>query len=525
LDDQQLVPIRLDDAVRTALANAAIVLDRDDFLSPANGLLANPGAVPSAYDVQLQQTSGQGVEAALAAFDSQLAAGAQWGHNALVQGNSFLTGSVARSDLLATGSGSFFARLDKPLAGGGVASLIPNWNYALNNLPSQSFNSQFAGFLRGEFRQPLLAGRGRQFTDVAGPLNYRGGSRRGLAIARIDEDVSIVEFDARVQRLLRQTEDLYWDLWLAYETYHSRAAARDSAYQLWQRVRGRAVAGLNGGEAADEAEAQENYHDRRNRAAAALADVLEAEARLRRLVGMPAGGGQVLAPADKPRLAPYRIDWDSALAGALASRSELRKQELWIRSLELQLIAAKSLALPQLDLVTGVQVNGLDDQLFGSGTGPTSGGVQRLLDPEHLGWNAGLEFSMPLGFRQERARVRHYELQLAKARAAHAAQQSEIGHELAHALRELERWQASVEATSDRRQAAVRRLKAVEADYQAGRTPLDRLLRSQVALSEAEIAHVHSIAQYNKSLSEFFYRKGELLVQSDILLTDAQERS
>jgi outer membrane protein TolC len=235
---------------------------------------------------------------------------------------------------------------------------------------------------------------------------------------------------------------------------------------------------------------------------------------------MPAGGGRVLSPADEPSLAAFRVDWGDAFAGALASRGELRKQELWIRSLELQLTAAKSLALPQLDFVSGVQVNGLDDQFFGSGTGLTSGAFERLLDPDKLGWNAGLEFSMPLGFRLERTRIRHLELQLAKARAAHAAQQAEIGHELAHAIRELERWQASVQSTTDRRRAAVRRLMAVEADYQAGRTPLDRLLRSQVALAEAEVAHAHSIAQYNKSLAEFLYRKGELLVQNEIILTD-----
>ena len=52
-----------------------------------------------------------------------------------------------------------------------VASLVHAWNYVPNSLPAQAFNSRYAGYLRGELRQPLWAGRGRDFTEVAGPIS------------------------------------------------------------------------------------------------------------------------------------------------------------------------------------------------------------------------------------------------------------------------------------------------------------------------------------------------------------------
>lgn len=522
LPENQIWRMTLADAQRTALASTAIVRDRNQFLSPGNSLLTNGDATPSAYDVHIQQSGLRSVDAALAAFSPRLTTGAQWGSNALIQGNGSGAGSYPQSDIFVSDNGSFYARLDQPLQSGAQLSLVHNWNYTLNNLPSRSFNSQFAGFLRGEFRQPLWAGSGSEFTDIAGPQSYRTRSLgRGVVVARIDENISLAEFESRLNALLKQTEELYWDLWLAYQSHHSQAAARDSAQRIWQQIQSRAAAGLTGGEAADEAQAQENFYERQERADAALAEVFEAEGRLRRLLGLPSSGDRVLWPANEPVLAEVIVDWPSSLAEALPVRSELRRQKLQIHSLELQLLAAKSLAHPQLDFVSGVQVNGLGDQLGGSSAASNAGGgFGSLLNPDDLGWNAGIEFSMPFGFRLEHARIRNIELQLAKARAVLAAQETEISHELSYAIRNLDRWYASVTATEKRRRAAARRLTAVQAEFDAGRSSLDRLLRSQVSLADAELAHFNSIGQYNKALVEFQYRKGSLLAQSDFVLAD-----
>lgn len=493
--------LTLREAVQTALLNSDVIRNRDDFLSAGNQLMRSPGSTPSAFDVQLVETSGQGVAAALAAFDSQVALGVQWGNNALIQGNQFRSATATPSDLIATNNGSVFARLEKPLGGGGSVALIPTWNYTLNNLPNRSFNSQYAGFLRAEYRQPLLAGRGQTFTSIAGPYGGRGAGR-GPALAEIEEDLAALRYQAQLQRLALQVEELYWDLWSAQQAEQSAAAARDDTEQIWQRLRQRAASGLTGGGAAAVAEAEEQFHLRRHHAETARADRLEVQARLRRLIGFSSHPDEVLQAADSPGSAPLIIDWNDAYAQAIAARSEIAEAHLNLQSLRLQRLAARNLALPQLDLVTGVQANGSGDDLSG-----TNG----VFDNDELGWNAGLEFSMPFGFRRERLQIDHLNLRIAKAERVLAAQKEEVGHELRHALRNITRWRTALDSAAARRQAAARRLTAVQADYAAGRERLDRLLTARVAVTESEQMFARTLAQYNKSLAAYHYRCGDLL--------------
>ncbi|REJ92416.1 MAG: hypothetical protein DWQ35_12215 [Planctomycetota bacterium] len=517
LGEEQFRGLHLATAVRHALEKNVIIKDDRQFLSPSNAFLASPETSPSTLDSLIQESSDGGVEAAESAFDLQAAAGAQWGENSLIQSNGFLNGNTSQSDILVSDAGSIFARLDKPMGTGGTLSLVHNWNYTFNNLPSLSASPRYAGFLRGEFRQPLWAGSGEEFTAVFGPLNSRTGRLgRGMVVARIDQNLSLADFEARLHTLLKQTMDLYWDLWLGYRRHRTQVAARDSAYQLWQHIRGRAEAGLPGGEAADEAQAAENFFRRQELAETSLAEALDAERRLRRLIGLPAAEGRLLWPRDEPDRRHHTFAWQPALTEALHQRIELRQQKLRVESLELQARAAGNLLRPQLDFVSGVQVNGLGDSLYSGTTTPSA--YDSLLDADDVGWNAGFEMSLPFGFRLEKARIRNLELQLSKARAVHDALETEISLELDAALRDLDRWHATLESSRQRYEAALRQLRAVEADYQAGRASVDRLVRSQITVAEAELSRAGSEAAYNKALTNVLYRQGALLAHHHIIV-------
>ncbi len=516
LRPDQIRPLSIDDVLRAALDNNALVRDDRQFL--AAGALANPDYVPSAFDSSIQATGPTGEQAALAAFDLQAAAGAQWGENALTRANGFLTGDIPGQDILVARSGSLYGRLDKPLATGAVASLVHAWNYVPNSLTSQAFNSRYAGYLRGELRQPLWAGRGRDFTEAAGPVNsLNPNPGRGVAIARLDQNITMADFESRIQLLLKQTLDLYWDLWLAHETYRTQAAALASAEELCRRVQGRGDVGLDGGEAANRAYAEENLFEWQHAVDSALSDVLEVENRLRRLTGLAPSDGQLLLPVNPPHVGQVIPDWDGAVNTALCNRVELRQQQLRIHSLSLQCSAAGSLTHPQLDVVAGAQLNGTGEELIQG----QSDAVGELIDPDKAGWNVGFEFSMPLGFRLARARVQNLQFRLAKAQAALRAEESEINHELAHVFHEIDRSYAAVGAAAGRRDAAQRRYAAVQADYDAGRTSLDLLLRTRVSLAEAERGYLESVVAYNKALVELCYREGILMRDHSIVLAEA----
>lgn len=528
---EELWPVTRADVLRMALARMAIIRDRGSFLSPGNSLLNNPEGTPSAFDAAIAESGGgaggRGVDAALADFDTSFAAGNLWGRNELVQNNRFLSGGVTPGATLADETSAFTSRFEKYLDGGGRVALSHNWNYSLNNAPNRLFGSNYAGLLQAEYRQPLLAGYGSDFTEVSGPLGKGGRSGtvgQGVAIARINTNVSLTEFEARVQSLMKNVEDLYWDLAQTHRAYEIERSSRDDARKLWEQTKGRVDAGLENAGAADESQAREFFYERSAAAEDALTNFYQAEGQLRRLIGLPVNDGRFLHPVEEPMTAEFSPDWRLSLAEALTRRRELRRQQLLIKSLCAQHGAAKSLVRPQMDFVSAYRLNGFGDALLGGDDGAGPGGLgssyETLLRRDQTGWNLGFEFSVPLGLRAANAQVRNLELRLAKARAALKAQETEISHELSHAFQNVDRWYSVAEMNGHRLDAAKQRVRTVEADYRAGRSQLDFLLRARLSEAQADAARSRSVAEYNKAIAELHYRKATLMEHHNIELAE-----
>ncbi len=499
-DGQQVVELALNDVLRMAIENSEFLVDASTFLSPANQLLNDPQFLQSRYDLDMQKSSQQGVEAALAEFDTQIATGFQWGRNSVVQANS----NLLSSDLLINDNGNFYGRIDKPVTSGGTMSMIHNLNYAGS---SQNFtlDPRFTGYLRGEFRQPILAGRGQALTNIAGPNSYRTGRQgRGVALAEIAEQSAEIDFMLGAERRLKQAEELYWDYWLALEVFENQQAALDNSEMLWSRIRNRAETGLKGGSAADEAQAEENFYRRQSLAESAKVDLEQAAQRLVHLTGDAIDTSDMIVLSDAPIDAPTIYDLLSAQANGIKHRKELRKQDLEIQAIEYQLFAAKQLNRPQFDLVSGVQFNGLGDQLLGS----ENGVLPDFVDTDDVGWNVGFEFSMPVGFNQQRLNERYLRLLLTKARSARRQQETEVLHEISYTAKSVEKWMKRLESAKKRLTAAERRLSAVEADFDAGRSPLDLLLRANDSIAQAKIERANAISELTKAQLEFVFRQG-----------------
>src|SRR4029077_19629889 len=89
---------------------------------------------------------------------------------------------------------------------------------------------------------------------------------------------------------------------------------------------------------------------------------------------MSSADGRIIRPKDDPNTGEYLPDWNLCLAEALTRREELRREKWNVKSLELQLRAAKSLAHPQLNFISSYQINGFGNNLFNTNGGtPTPG--------------------------------------------------------------------------------------------------------------------------------------------------------
>lgn len=521
------------EAIHLSLRNNKVIRVRGDFLTNAQ-VFNNPDGVNSIYDPAIRESGvlfgGRGVESALSAFDTTFTTNLLFNHNRQIVNNAFTSGGLPGGSSLFQDTATFTTGLSKSFAYGANLQLNHNVNYLNTDQPANLFPSSYNGNILLQYTQPLWAGAGAEFTRIAGPLNTNisglSGVNQGVVIARINTDITLVDFEIAVRNMLRDVEDTYWDLYLAYRSYDSEVIARNSALRTWREVHARFVEGARGGGAADEAQARETYFDARSRAETTLQNLYSLELQLRRLLGLPANDGRIIRPADEPVTAEFVPEWHICLAEALTRREELRRQKWNIKSLDLQLTAAQNLANPQFNFVSSYQINGFGRRLIADegDPGAPNAEIQSMYDnlwrADNTGWGAGFQFNLPLGLRNARSQVRNQELRLAKSREVLALQELEVSHELANSFQTLAWRYKTAQTNFNRRRAAERQLQAFEAEYRAGTRTLDLLLQAQTRLAAAEIAYYTSIVNYNKALTDMHLRKGTLLENNNVHLSE-----
>ena len=526
--------LSLAEAIQTAVTNNKMIRTRSNPQLSQNS--------PSIYDPALRETGflfgSRGVEAALADFDANITSAITWGHNEQYANNKFLPNFVNNND-----NGAFTSQIAKQFANGGSFAVNHNWNYLGTNSPNALFPSSYSGLIQAQYVQPLWAGAGVEYTRIAGPTRSGFGAitgvSQGVSIARINVDISVADFEAAVTLMLKDVEDLYWELYLAYRQYDADEANRLKSHALWQKVQVMRQIGM-GANLIAEAQVSENYFDARARAETALSELYIVENQFRRMLGLPVNDGKIIRPADDPIEAEFVVNWESTLLEALSRRIELRRQKWQIKSLELQRIAAENVTNPRLDLVSSYQVNGFGDKLLSqsSADGVTAAGYNSAYSTmtrgDLTGWNLGLQFSMPLGFRQARAQLHNTELQLVKARATLSAQELDISHELAEAIQRIDATYIIAQTQLDRKVASAKRMAAYKTiddlggesglrfDPNKTLNDLDLRLRAQNSNAAAEIAYFTALIAYNKAIVEYQWRRGTLLDHDGIFVAEGE---
>ena len=516
-DRCEIREIHLTEAVHIGMSNSEIVKSGGQFLSAGNTLLTSSDRVLSSYDSAIQESGvlfgGRGVEAALSDFDAQLNSSMTWGRSE-VPNNVAVPGSANVADLA-----NFNASLSKTFANGGQASFSQNTNY-LNATGAPT--STYAGNVGFEYRLPLLAGAGTEFTRIAGPItrSFGGitGVSQGVVVARINNDLVLCDYENALRNLNKDIEDAYWDLYLSYRLFDTATQAYESALATWRIANVRVDEGDL--KPADGAQAKDQLFAARAAVDSSRSGIYTTETALRRLIGLPVNDGQVLRPAEEPITAQFIPDWHHSVGEALTQRVELRRQKWNIRSLDLQLHAARSLTRPRLDMVSQYQVNALGDSLVEYGAGGNSF-YQGLSGRKTDGWGAGVEMTMPVGLRSAHAQVQNFELRLTKAHKALQVSEEEVAQELAVAFQEISRSYCVAKTNLNRFLAAQENARLIKVEFDLdGKILLDEVLRSQLRRAQAQQAYYESLTQYNKSITNLYYRKGTLLAYNNIRMAE-----
>ncbi len=384
-----------------------------------------------------------------------------------------------------------------------------------------------------------------EFNRIAGPLSTPG-VYNGVLVARINTDVALVDFEIAVRDLVSNLENSYWDLYYGYRDLDAKVKARDEALKTWRSVYALYEVGRTGGEAANEAQAREQYFRFQEEVQTALSGeildgtrvgngsgggtfrptggVLVAERRLRTLMGLPPTDGRLMRPSDEPVMAKVDFDWEQAASESSVRRAELRRQKWNIRRRELELIASKNFLMPQLDAIGRYRWRGFGDDLTGNesgGLGQFDSAYGNLATGNFQEWQLGLEFSMPFGFRQEHAGVRNAELLLARDRALLRDQQREVIHELSDSIAETDRTFVVAQTSYNRLIAARQQHQALVVPFEENKeVSLDLLLDSQRRLMDSEVRYYRALAEYALAVKNVHYVKGTLLDYDGVYLAE-----
>ena len=536
-DEDDFLPMRLEEVVQTALKNSRILRDL------GGQVLKAPSLARSIHDPSITETDARfGVEATLSAFDAQLTSNGYFQKNNRALNNVFFGGGTR---LLQQDANIYQTALTKKTAIGSTVSLTSNTAYDSNNAPGNEFFSSWNQNIEAQVRQPLLQGGGIDYNRIIGPLGI-AGLPSGVLLARINTDASLADFEVGVRNFVSDVENAYWDLYYAYRDLDAKMAARDAALETWRRVEALHAQGRRGGEAQQEAQAREQHFRLQEEVQNALTGrqiegtrtssgssggtfrgtggVHVCERRLRLMMGLPISDGKLIRPADEPMMAKAAFEWEVILAEALTRRPELRKQKWVVKNREMYLLGTQNFLLPQLDAIGLYRMRGFGKDLFDNPEDRVSGifssAWANLASAKFQEWQLGFEFSMPLGFRKGHVAVRNAELQVARERAILNEQERQIVVDLSNAVAEMDRAHEVLKTNDNRRVAAKQQLAAIRAIDEQTPQMLYIELDAQRRLADAEANYYRSLVEYEIAIKNVHYEKGSILEYNGIFLSE-----
>jgi outer membrane protein TolC len=193
-----------------------------------------------------------------------------------------------------------------------------------------------------------------------------------------------------------------------------------------------------------------------------------------------------------------------------------------IEQRELQLIAARNLLKPDLDLVGLYRWRGFGKSLLDpeGGGPPLDDAFTTLANGDYQEWQFGAELNFPIGNRRAHAGVRNAEFQLVREQALLREQEQRIVRDVSDAYADVDRAFGLLQTVYNRRQAARDQLDALEAAFRANYAQINLVLDAQRRLSLAESRYFEALVEYTLAIKNMHFERGDLLEYEGIQLAE-----
>lgn len=478
--------LSLDEALRVALANSQVIR-----------VLAGQGATASGSTIVDPAIENTQIDVARGVFDPILHANNRFSH--LETPQAIYDSTVAHQFRISGGRNDLY-ELDfgvtKRFANGATASVgldvADQYTGTLETVPvaQQGLNPATNSTVAMSVTQPILKGFG-----VAANL-------APIEIARINTERSFFQMKDNVQQMVRGVIEAYWLVVAARVDVWARQQQVSQGREALERAEAHLRTG--GGNLGDVAQARTSLAGFQSSLIAAEADLLQREAALRNILGLPPTDQPHLVPVTPPRTSHYEVSWDETLRTAEQYRPDLIELKLILEADQQQLVRANNNALPQLDATARYQWDGYrgrtpDLYYIGTEAG------------QFTGWTVGIDFSVPLGLRAGRAELRQTELLIKRDRFNLDQGLHNAAHQLATNCRNLERYYEQYKMYREARQAAEVSLGFQMAAYRAGRTIYLMVLQSIIDWGNSVASEAGALSQYNAELANLDAQTGTIL--------------
>jgi outer membrane protein TolC len=182
-----------------------------------------------------------------------------------------------------------------------------------------------------------------------------------LVIQRLNEDAARFRFKSEVMAQVRSVEQQYWNLAQAHVALWAAEGAVGLAQDVVSKEQNELLL-VHGGDG-DLVEATDHLERLKHDLTERTSDVINAERRLRQILGLPESDHTRIIPVTAPTQARIEPDWDTCLDALMDQQPDLVQQKLITRLAELRLLTARHQALPQESFDTIYQMNTLGQAL------------------------------------------------------------------------------------------------------------------------------------------------------------------
>jgi outer membrane protein TolC len=176
----------------------------------------------------------------------------------------------------------------------------------------------------------------------------------------------------------------------------------------------------------------------------------------------------------------------------------------------INVVFTRNQALPRLDLIASLGLNGIDMELGKS--------VSALGTPSNLAWTVGGVFEMPIPNRTARGRLEVSKLEIAQALVNLKRLEQTIYMETDNATGQVDTTHKRIEASQSVRVFAQRTLDAAQSRLAAGTATTFEVLQFQRDLAQAEANEIRALTDHMKAIADYARTTGTTLGRNAIRL-------